>query len=47
MVGDLALAGCDLHGQFIAYRSGHRLNTKLVEVLLAEGQIMGVLDRSA
>ena len=35
MVGDLALAGCDLIGQFVAHRSGHRLNACLVQNLLA------------
>jgi len=38
-VGDLALAGCDLHGHVTAYCSGHRLNAELVKALLAEGQI--------
>ena len=33
MVGDLALAGCDLVGRFIAYRSGHRLNAELVRII--------------
>jgi UDP-3-O-[3-hydroxymyristoyl] N-acetylglucosamine deacetylase len=33
MVGDLALAGCDLVGRFIAFRSGHRLNAELVRKL--------------
>lgn len=37
LVGDLALAGCDLSGQIIAYRSGHRLNAELVRLLLLEG----------
>jgi UDP-3-O-acyl N-acetylglucosamine deacetylase len=37
LVGDLSLAGCDLVGQFTAYRSGHRLNADLVRVLLTEG----------
>jgi UDP-3-O-[3-hydroxymyristoyl] N-acetylglucosamine deacetylase len=35
MVGDLALAGCDLMGRFTAYRSGHRLNADLVRAILA------------
>jgi UDP-3-O-acyl-N-acetylglucosamine deacetylase len=35
MVGDLALAGCDLVGRFTAYRSGHRLNAELVRAVLA------------
>ncbi len=38
LIGDLALAGCDLVGHFIAYRSGHRLNADLARVLLAEGE---------
>jgi UDP-3-O-[3-hydroxymyristoyl] N-acetylglucosamine deacetylase len=38
MVGDLALAGCDLIGRFSAHRSGHRLNADLVQALLNEGQ---------
>ena len=36
MVGDLALAGCDLAGHFVAHCSGHRLNAELVALLLAE-----------
>jgi UDP-3-O-[3-hydroxymyristoyl] N-acetylglucosamine deacetylase len=36
MVGDLALAGCDLIGSFVAFRSGHRLNAELLR------KIMGV-----
>ncbi len=36
MVGDLALAGRDLIGQFTAYRSGHRLNAELVRTLVGE-----------
>lgn len=37
LLGDLALAGCEIVGQVIAYRSGHRLNAELVRVLLTEG----------
>jgi len=36
LVGDLALAGCDLAGHFVAHRSGHRLNADLVRTLLSE-----------
>lgn len=36
MVGDLALAGCQLIGHFIAYRSGHRMNTEMVRTLVGE-----------
>ena len=35
LVGDLALAGCDLVGHIVAHRSGHRLNAHLVQALLA------------
>jgi UDP-3-O-acyl N-acetylglucosamine deacetylase len=38
LVGDLALAGCDLAGCVIAHRSGHRLNAEMVRVLLCEGR---------
>ena len=47
LVGDLALAGCDLVGQFIAHKSGHRLNAELVRILLCEGQMEEGLRRSA
>lgn len=38
VVGDFALAGCDIVGNIIAHRSGHRLNSELVRVILAEGE---------
>ena len=47
MVGDLSLAGCDLIGQFVAHRSGHRLNAELVGVLLNEYQVIDDWKRSA
>ena len=47
MVGDLALAGCEIVGQFIAYRSGHRLNAELVRALVANGQIVRMWRRCA
>ena len=47
LVGDLALAGCDLVGHFVAHRSGHRLNAELVRVLLQEGDLMTEQRRSA
>jgi UDP-3-O-acyl N-acetylglucosamine deacetylase len=46
LVGDLALAGCDIVGQIIAYKSGHRLNAELVKVLLTEGRMEGSLRRT-
>lgn len=39
LLGDLALAGCDLIGYFVAHCSGHRLNAELVKALLSEGRI--------
>lgn len=47
LIGDLALAGCDLHGSIIAYRSGHRLNARLVRALLDECKLMQPYRRSA
>ncbi len=47
LIGDLALAGCDLVGHFIAHRSGHRLNADLVRVLLSEGERVEVRKKSA
>jgi len=47
LVGDLALAGCDLVGHFVAHRSGHRLNAELVRILLKEGELVGERRRSA
>ena len=35
-VGDLALAGAPLHGRFIAHRSGHTLNHRLLQALFAD-----------
>jgi len=40
VVGDLALAGCDIHGYVVAHRSGHRLNASLVNALLLENEII-------
>mgnify|MGYP005839456763 CR=1 FL=1 len=39
MIGDLGLAGCDLIGQFIAHRSGHRQNAELLRGLLPAAQL--------
>ncbi len=47
LIGDLALAGCDLVGHFVAFRSGHRLNAEMVRVLLTEGDMVGGYRRSA
>jgi UDP-3-O-acyl N-acetylglucosamine deacetylase len=42
LVGDLALAGYDLAGHFVAHCSGHRLNAELVSLLLAEAAREGL-----
>lgn len=47
MVGDLALAGCDLVGRFVAYRSGHALNAELVRAVLADNAADDALRRCA
>jgi UDP-3-O-acyl N-acetylglucosamine deacetylase len=39
MIGDLALADCQLVGRFTACRSGHRLNAELVRVLLEKTEL--------
>jgi UDP-3-O-[3-hydroxymyristoyl] N-acetylglucosamine deacetylase len=35
-VGDLALAGGPLHGRFVAHRTGHELNNRLLHALFAD-----------
>ena len=35
-VGDLALAGAPLSGRFVAHRSGHSLNNRLLRALFAD-----------
>jgi len=47
MVGDLALSGCDVVGRVLAYRSGHRLNAKLVRAILAQQGCQRKLRRCA
>ncbi len=47
LIGDLGLAGCDLVGHIVAYRSGHRLNAELVRVLLTEGELVVGRRRTA
>jgi UDP-3-O-acyl N-acetylglucosamine deacetylase len=42
LIGDLALAGCDIIGHVVAYRSGHRLNAELVRQLLAGGATIDI-----
>ena len=47
MVGDFALAGRDLIGRFVAFRSGHRLNAELVRAIVAQEQVHEELKRCA
>lgn len=47
MVGDLALAGCDLVGHFVAHCSGHRLNAELLREVIKEGQVIDDAHRIA
>jgi UDP-3-O-[3-hydroxymyristoyl] N-acetylglucosamine deacetylase len=35
-VGDLALAGARIHGRFVAHRTGHALNNRLLRTLFAD-----------
>jgi UDP-3-O-[3-hydroxymyristoyl] N-acetylglucosamine deacetylase len=35
-VGDLALAGAPIHGRFVAHRTGHALNNRLLRALFAD-----------
>ncbi len=43
-VGDLALAGAPLHGRFIAHRSGHCLNNRLLRALFADASAWRAVD---
>jgi UDP-3-O-acyl-N-acetylglucosamine deacetylase len=47
LVGDLALAGCDIIGHVEAYRSGHRLNADLVRSVLQQCPQVRSLRRCA
>lgn len=47
MIGDLALAGCDIWGRIVGYRSGHRLNSQLVGQILAQCPTRGETARYA
>ena len=47
LVGDLTLAGCDLVGHIVAFRSGHQLNAQLVNALCDDGALEERLRRTA
>jgi UDP-3-O-acyl N-acetylglucosamine deacetylase len=40
LLGDLALAGCDIVGHITAHRSGHRQNAELVQSLLKQAKMI-------
>ena len=45
-VGDLALAGASLHGRFIAHRTGHALNNKLLRAMFADTAAWRMIDNT-
>jgi len=47
MIGDLALAGTDLYGEFEAHRTGHRLNAELVRQILTNHNLNNALAECA
>jgi len=47
MLGDLALTGCDVVGEFTAHRSGHRLNAELVRALIEQAETAPCWKRCA
>lgn len=47
LVGDLALAGCDVQGRLIAHQSGHHLNAELVRTLIGRRTGQQMLRKSA
>jgi len=47
LLGDLALAGCDIQGRIVAFRSGHRLNAELMHTLVANRDVARRHGRTA
>jgi UDP-3-O-acyl N-acetylglucosamine deacetylase len=47
MIGDFALAGCDLVGNFTACRSGHKLNAELIRQLISQFSVHSSLRKTA
>lgn len=47
LVGDLALADCDLAGSVTASRSGHHLNARILQTFLTKSQAVGQYRRCA
>ena len=46
-IGDFALLGCDIHGHFRAYRSGHNLNHAICRQVLATQTTVQSLRKAA
>lgn len=46
-IGDFALLGCDVHGHFRAYRSGHNLNHEICEQVRAAQRVALPIRRAA
>jgi UDP-3-O-[3-hydroxymyristoyl] N-acetylglucosamine deacetylase/3-hydroxyacyl-[acyl-carrier-protein] dehydratase len=44
LIGDLALAGVEIHGDIIARKSGHVLNQSLAQHILSEYEMFAVSD---
>jgi UDP-3-O-[3-hydroxymyristoyl] N-acetylglucosamine deacetylase len=47
VVGDMALTGCEIIGQIVAHRSGHRLHAELASELVARSKEANSLSASA
>lgn len=43
-IGDLFMCGHNIIGAFTAYKSGHALNNKLLQAVLAKQEALGVCD---
>ncbi len=41
LLGDLYLLGCEIHGRFVAYKSGHELNRRMCVELLEQMEAFG------
>lgn len=46
-IGDFALLGCDVHGHFRAYRSGHNLNHSICQLVRASQQVATPVRKAA
>ena len=46
-IGDFALLGCDIHGHFRAYRSGHNLNHAICQQIVESNRVIECVRRAA